>query len=334
MNKIDYPFLSPLGSDFNSFIAFKEQTGRKPTSYLGVLGTFDKYCAAHSRGEEGLTKELVEDFLQVSKDRTFATVLTYASVLRELGQFMRSNGAPEAFVTGIRGSRESRYVPHIFSKAEIVRLLECADNCAASFRSEAPNMKNVVSCLYAVLYCTGMRVSEALGLKVANVSLAQRIILVDETKNGKQRLLPISESLADKCGCYLSNRISTEGGLFFDSGSTRNDGRINKKTVYWYFRSLLDQAGMPHGGKGHGPRLHDLRHTFAVHSLQQLSSHDGDVNAHLEYLSLYLGHSSIYETQDYLWMTDDLVSEMLERSKDMASFVGTQYFSRVVERDA
>lgn len=189
------------------------------------------------------------------------------------------------------------------------------------------------SCLYAVLYCTGMRVSEALSLELSNVSLIECTVLVTETKNGRQRLLPISKSLSLKCGEYLSKRSGCHNAYFFDSGSDHHNGKISTNTAYRYFRKLMEDAGIPHRGRGNGPRLHDIRDTFAVHSLQQLIEQGGDINANLEYLSLYMGHHSIYETQDYLWLTEELAEDMLSRTLDSSTFLSKEYQRKVAMED-
>ena len=96
---------------------------------------------------------------------------------------------------------------------------------------------------------------------------------------------------------------------------------------------LLAEARITHRGRGEGPRLHDLRDTFAVHSLQRLIKIGGDVNAALEYLSLYLGHRSIYETQDYLWLTEELAEDMLCKVSGDAVFLSDEFRRKVVLPD-
>jgi len=303
MNKSEQipQFNSKLKDIFIKFISYKKLTGRKIRLYTTVLKTFDSFCEEKFPLSDRLEKETVDEFLQVSEYRKHTSVLTYASALRELGRFMKQVLLIEdAYVSSLRGSRKSSYIPYIFNEDEILRLMKSASNFSSCNDRLKPNMKNAVGCLYLLLYCTGMRVSEALALKSEDVSLEEGVILVTETKNGKQRLLPISESLRRKCHDYVTKRISHHHVYFFDSGAERNNGYIDKGTAYNYFRILLKESEISHRGKGNGPRLHDLRDSFAVHSLQKLNESGEDVNSLLEYLSLYLGHNSIYETQDYL----------------------------------
>lgn len=331
MNEINYQ--CGLKDIFMGFITFKKSSGRKERLYASVLKTFDNYCISLPREVNELDKAAVDGFLQVSEQRMLSSVLKDASVLRELGRYMHRMGIKDAYVTHLHGSRKSTYVPYIFSREQVILLLKKASDFQCCYDSVNPNIKNVISCLYTVLYCTGIRISEALSLKLSDVSLSERTILVTETKNGRQRLLPISQSLSLRCADYLMQRCSCCNIYFFDSGSELHGGQINTGMAYCYFRKLLDQSGIPHRGRGNGPRLHDFRDTFAVHSLQQLIKRGGDVNANLEYLSLYMGHHSIYETQDYLWMTDQLAEDMLAKTSASSVFVTEGYQEKVVEKD-
>lgn len=327
-------YQSKLKDTFIQFIQYKRSTGRKEQLYATVLKIFDSFCISHYPFEKTLSKDAVDEFLQITEQRKSTSVLTYASVIRELGRFIRHvQGIEGTYITKLCGSRKSTYTPYIFDKRQISILLTKASGFTSCNDRLNPNMRNVISCLYTMLYCTGIRVSEALSLASADVSLEDRTILVTESKGGKQRLLPITESLTLKCQDYLARRCSVHNIYFFDTGGTLRNGKVSKSDPYRFYRMLLVQAGIPHRGRGEGPRLHDLRDTFAVHSLQKLIEIGGDVNAGLEYLSLYLGHRSIYETQDYLWMTEGLAEDMLFKTSEDASFLLKEYQEKVVFTD-
>lgn len=99
------------------------------------------------------------------------------------------------------------------------------------------------------------------------------------------------------------------------------NGRVARGNVYNYFRRFLAPAGIQHKGTGFGPRLHGLRVTFAVHALLQLDSKSIDINACLYYLSVYMGHKSLHETQEYLWLTGELFHPLLDRIEAYTAFV-------------
>jgi len=327
-------YKSYLKDCFIQFIRYKKSTGRKERLYATVLKTFDSYCLTLPEDTLCLKRDTVNGFLRVSSKRKISSVYTYASVLRELAKYMIDiQNLEDVYIPAVKGSRKSCYVPYIFSEVEISCLLKNAACFPSPIYKKHPNMRNVFSCLYTMLYCTGMRVSEALSLKLEGVYLDQKIIFITEAKNDKQRLVPMSESLVSLCYSYLDIRISARNIFFFDSGSEHLQGKVVKDQAYRYFRKLLAFSGIEHRGRGFGPRLHDLRASFAVHSLRNLSRKNGDINAYLEYLSLYMGHQSIYETQDYLWLTDELASDMLGSTSPDTAFLSEEFNRKAVAQD-
>ncbi|GAB2320011.1 hypothetical protein IRB23SM22_22730 [Alkalibacterium sp. s-m-22] len=133
--------------------------------------------------------------------------------------------------------------------------------------------------------------------------------------------MPMSISLNVLCREYFEARSSIHNIYFFDSGSYKDEGKITNGQIYYYFRKILEQSNIPHRGKGEGPRLHDLRHTFAVHSLENLNRFDNHPTANIEYLSKYLGHQSVYETQNYLWLTHEVAQNMLNQMTEVEEYL-------------
>ncbi|GGK07407.1 hypothetical protein GCM10007063_32420 [Lentibacillus kapialis] len=163
----------------------------------------------------------------------------------------------------------------------------------------------------------------------------QRVIHINHAKNDNNRIVTISNSLAQACNMYLKKTKSckTSDVYFFDTGSVHNDGRVSIKRAYTYFRRFLNGAGIEHKGKSFGPRMHDIRVTFAVHSLQKLSQMPDDINVHLMSLSVFMGHQSIYGTQEYLWLTSELFQNTLEKMEDYTSFVSSIFDEKVDDLD-
>jgi integrase len=98
---------------------------------------------------------------------------------------------------------------------------------------------------------------------------------------------------------------------FFPSPS---DGPLSHPAVYWLYRELLLRCGIPHAGRGKGPRLHDLRHVFAVHTLLRWCQEGADLDAKLPVLATYMGHRSLAGTQRYLHLIAELFPEITART--------------------
>ncbi len=143
---------------------------------------------------------------------------------------------------------------------------------ASNFLRPAENNPNsavfAIPCLFRLLYGTGIRINEALHLLCKDVNLKDNHIVLRDNKNGRDRIVPISDSLAIVCEEYLksiANNIAstTIRSAFFIKPNGKPFG---SEAAYKWFRKLIYEAGISYQGRGIGPRLHDFRHTFSVHT--------------------------------------------------------------------
>jgi integrase len=124
----------------------------------------------------------------------------------------------------------------------------------------------------------------------------------------------MSEELAERMCAYIEKiaLLYSESEWLFPA---RGGGKMSKVVIYPWFRKFIAQAGVQHYGRGKGPRVHDFRHTFAVHSLRQMEENGLDLYAALPILSAYLGHSHISATERYLRMTSQVYPHILEQTR-------------------
>ena len=149
------------------------------------------------------------------------------------------------------------FVPYIFTKDEIERLFSAVDCTKES--SESPLRHLVMPVLFRLLYTCGLRVSEALHLKVADVDLDAGVLAIYGAKGDKERLVGISDSMLAYMKSYRSNPLVTNAkSIYFFPAP--DGGFYDTSTIYDIFRKCLFDAGIPHRGRGKGPRLHDLRY--------------------------------------------------------------------------
>jgi len=319
-------FSSYLKKVFASFVEYKVNVnGCIPESFVPVLKCFDQYCIEHTESEICLKAESVHGFLELQKVKK-STLQRIESIIRSFGKYMVLvlQNHDTYILPHIIKQHGKTFIPYIFSRDEISALFTAADNYQITYHNKSTlNMENCIRCIIKVLYCTGMRASEVCYLKVSEVDLEKRLININHAKNDNHRIVTISESLLKEIHRYLdeSSKYNLAGKYFFDSGSTLKDGLVSRGCVYSYFRKYLELAGIEHKGTGFGPRLHDVRATFAVHSLKKLTETSTDVNAYLAYLSTYMGHQSLRETQDYLWLCKDLFESTLTRMEGYTSFI-------------
>jgi integrase len=195
--------------------------------------------------------------------------------------------------------RPARYVPHIYTDQELAALFAQTDRCR--YCAEVPLRHLVMPVLFRTIYACGLRASEARLLRAGDVDTGAGVLQLRDAKGGKDRQVPVSAPLRERLADYHARLPGRPGGDWFfpgTSGQPLTPGNIDKN-----FRRFLWQARIPHGGRGHGPRVHDLRHAFAVNNLRSWFARGEDVGALLPVLQAYMGHSSIADTAYYLRLT-------------------------------
>jgi integrase len=210
-------------------------------------------------------------------------------------------------------SRVHRAVPYLYSEREIVALM------AAASSLRFPLRQATYRTLIGLLSVTGMRVGEAIRLDRCDVDLAHAVLTVRQTKFGKTRELPLHASTVDALRAYLRLRdrlcrAAVSDALLISPAGTR----LLYTNVSHTFLDLVERAGLPRHTQGCRPRLHDIRHTFAVRTLLDWYRASVDVRPRLPLLSTYLGHVHPKDTYWYLQAAPELLqiaADRLQRSR-------------------
>jgi integrase/recombinase XerD len=212
---------------------------------------------------------------------------------------------------GLLQHRYRRKTPHIYSEAEIGRLL-----CHTQrLRSRKGLRAHTFTTLFALLVVTGMRVNEALGLDRSDVDLTLGILYIRRTKFGKSRHVPIHVSTVDALKKYVEVRDRLFAAPLIPAFFISEDGRrITDWKARYTFAKLSQQLGLRASVKGHGcgPRLHDMRHRFAARTMVRWYRAGLDVERELPRLATYLGHVHVNHTYWYL----EAVPELLQLATD------------------
>jgi site-specific recombinase XerD len=160
-----------------------------------------------------------------------------------------------------------------------------------------------------MLYGCGIRIGEALALKLPNVDLKNGILRLENTKWNSERLVPMSNSLLSHCRNYYNEIHSTQQlDYFFPSSTSRiTDGKVHRNAVRDQLKRILAICGISKIA-----RVHDFRHTFAVHLLNQWAQSGQDIYVCLPLLCKYLGHAKISATENYLRLTAEVYPEVTQ----------------------
>lgn len=203
-----------------------------------------------------------------------------------------------------------RKTPYIYGKKEILRLLAAAKRLPSATGLRALTY----STLFGLLAVTGMRVGEAVHLDCQDVDLQEGVFTIRQTKYGRPRWLPVHPSTLNVLRVYACRRNEicpdpkVSRFLLSESG-----GRLTVNGAEWTFRSLSHQIGFRGPEDRWGPRIHDLRHTFAVRTLQNWYRAGMNVEQHLPKLATYIGHVHVNDTYWYLTGTPELMQWAVKR---------------------
>jgi len=312
-------YYSVFGPYITQFIELKNSLGYKYKDVGCALSSFDRMALEKNASEIAITKELADEWCIKRPNESDKTRYNRIQNLSQFVQFLCDLGF-RPYIPKLPKVK-STYTPYIFSKDEIMAIFKVCDKLAPSSRNHNSSVF-AIPVLIRLLYGTGIRISEALYLSCSDINLHDKYLTLRNCKNGKDRMVPVSDSLAHACEEYMKYRnltpsIKKENRLFINlAGSV-----LSLYTAYKWFRKIIYTANISHGGRGHGPRLHDLRHTFSVHSLVTMSESGLDLYYSLPILSTYLGHQSLDATDGYVRLTAEMYPGLIKKSSDICSSV-------------
>lgn len=305
------------------YVALKRSTGSRFRTAAAILKAFGRAVGPIDVNAVG--HEAVQTFLNGSGPIRSTWHLKHYT-LAGFFRFAMQRGLVSTWpLPSLLPKRPAYAKPYIYSAEELRRMLdatEALDVRHPKGHTAASIPALTFRTLLLLLYGAGLRISEALALTVDDVDLSANLLVVRNTKFFKTRLLPLGPKLSSALHVYAEKRLALvcrppSGGAFFLS---RRGIAISRATAERYFRIIRSRLGIERrDGAYFHPRLHDLRHSFAVHRLVAWYRQGADVQLLLPKLSTYLGHVSLAETQAYLTMTPDLLREAGHRFERYAN---------------
>jgi len=304
-----------------SYIVEKRSLGLKFDKEAQVLRRVVALQMQLDRGAPLFSRETVERWIEKTSWESEVNRNHRIGIVRGLGKYMVRMGYT-AYVVPDRFSpvQEYLYVPYIFSDKELGLLLTNIDALCKNTPSEHASL--VFPLLFRMLVGCGLRITEALSMDKQDVDLEKGTLLLLNAKNEKERIVPMADSLCEACRKYAFRiqfvRGSNESQYFFPNPEGRAYAAY---TAYTRFRQALWLAGISHGGRGRGPRLHDVRHTFAVRVLNKWVREGKNLTTALPYLSVYMGHVGLKATQHYLKLTAEMFPDLVKTVEEAYGWV-------------
>jgi site-specific recombinase XerD len=289
------------------YVAFRRALGERASATEGALRSFCRAVGPQTPVKQ-VRRRAVSEFLGASGPVTRTWHFKYF-ILKGFFRFAVSRGhLGKAPLPAEVPKCPPTVAPYIYSRGELRRLLDAIPPCHRPSSDLAPP---TLRAMLLLLYGAGLRRGEVLGLSIADVSLPSGLLTIRDGKFFKTRLVPVGRHLTEVLTGYLRWRTTThpsaDAGSFFVG---RHGKAIHPRTFDRAFKRLRDHIGMRRtDGARYQPRLHDLRHTFAVHRLTEWYRQGADVQRLVYDLSVYLGHARLAHTQVYLTMTPELLHQ-------------------------
>jgi len=301
-----------LSDAIMALVAEKRAVGYKYHAEQRVLARFEAFSRSEFPGLDTLTEASVQGWISAARRRGVkpATLQGLAAPVRELARWLGRRGVAAYLLPGSALPRPVRYVPHIYTDRELAALFAQTDRC--HYCCQVPLRHLIMPVLFRTIYACGLRCSEARLLRAGDVDIDAGVLHIRDAKGGKDRQVPVCEALRARLARYHAQVAGQPGQReWFFPGTTGRPltlGNIDKN-----FRRFLWQARISHRGRGHGPRVHDLRHTFPVNNLRGWFARGDDVGALLPVLQAYMGHFSPDDTAYYLRLTAESYPQITAR---------------------
>jgi len=303
MNKVFYSYFK---DHIQSYVELKQAIGHKFDATAGTLKRFDRFLLKKYPEATVLTKEIILEWCSKKTHEAQANQYHRACTIRQFGKHLDSLGHKAYIVPEGYYPVPKQYSPHIYTMDELDRFFKAIDTCQFCYR--LPYQRQIMPVIFRMFYMCGLRLSEARFLKTTDVNLETGVLTINHSKHDNSRLVPMSDSLTERCRSFSQSIHSEVAKDYYFPGF--NNKPLTIASIYSNFRKFLWHAGISHHGKMGGPRIHDFRHTYAVHCLKKWVEQGKNLTTCLPMLKTYMGHKSFQGTAYYLRMTADVFPDI------------------------
>lgn len=303
-------YSSVYARHIEQFVEMKHALGFKFVTQQVILFQLDDFAILQKEKSSVITKQFADKWSKKRPNESALYRYTRISILAQFSKYLCDNKI-KSFIPKLPPYPASTFIPYIYTPADMEAILKAS----TELRIHRSVMDSSIMCMPAIvriLYATGIRINEVLSLKDEDINTEDQYLKVKDSKNGKERIIPISKSLAKACTQYRHYRnklpLPKRAIYFF---TCLNGNKCGYASVTSWFKECLRQAAIQCADNGL-PRIHDLRHTFAVTSLSNMAAEGIDLYASLPILSTYLGHQSIGATNHYVRLTANMYPDLIK----------------------
>lgn len=291
------------------FISYKRSCGFKYDSVEYVLCAINRKLNEYEVKEPILSKKMVDNLVKKRPYEQYSTQSRRITLLRQLAIYLCWRGIEAYVYPEVSIHREEKtFVPYLFTDSEMESIFYVSDHLKPAVKS--PYYHMVYPVLIRILYSCGLRLSEALNLRIKDVDLKTATVYIDKSKDYKSRVVAMSESMNKVIKRYINNRYGKKAYPERFVFEAPDGGRYSRGSARCAIMKIYKKAGLPYIISSRHPRVHDLRHNFAVKSMEKMQACGMDLYCTLPLLSVYLGHKGIRETERYLRLPQFRMNEI------------------------
>jgi len=316
-------FHSILKDEINGFLAVRKTVLSNFTIelYTHYLKSFDTFLVNIGLQEKIISEDIFNEWQKIITGKT-RTKAGKIGTIRLFFKYLHSLGIL-AYIPVIPKIADD-YIPYIFSDDELCRLFSAADTIARTKGQPNLYMRKEFPMILRLLYGCGLRIGETLVLQMKDVDLKGGILTLLHTKKEKHRLVPMSPSLTDilRQYCLAMGIVGIPDAFLFPSADPAR--LMSIQAVRNKFNCLLKSLGIKLPNRNRyerGPCQHCLRHVFVFKSFLQAQKNGRSIDDSVPFLSIYLGHDSLKETEKYLKFSSELFPSTLELFESYAGMV-------------
>ena len=278
---------------------------------LCYLRRFDNYIKSRIKAQGNLTEDFINSWIGTLSGKS-SSVENEVIVIRQFLNYIKLSGE-KVFIPVIPKVHED-YIPYIFDDHEIAVIFQSADNVIQRDSKADPYLVIEFPVILRLLYSCGLRIGETVKLTINDIDIDKGILRLVDTKGDKQRLVPMSNTMTDILAkyCMVMGLLGKSNEWLFPSA--KSDSHISDKAIKRRFEVILKTNGIVLENRKkyeRGPCLHCLRHVFAFKSFAKAEHAGKLLNDAVPYLSLYLGHDSLGETEKYLKFSNEMFPESI-----------------------
>lgn len=315
-------FYSPFRKELEDFLSLRQASLSK-SAYAHdckYLADFDTFSARYTN-ERVVSETLISNWIRTLKGKS-SSIANEVIVIRIFMKYLNSIGIT-VYIPPIPKVSDD-YVPYIFSDEELEQIYLQADNLDVSNTKKNPLIQFEFPMAIRLMYGCGLRIGETLALKMKDFDMMSGVLIMRHTKGDKQRLVPMNPLLTEilEHYCLAIGIVGVPDAWLFPILG-KDEPMMPKDAQHWFEKILrLAEISLPGREKyERGPCLHCMRHVFVFKSFAAVEKAGRKIDDSVPYLSIYLGHDSLQETEKYMKFSSELFPEAMELFSDYSADV-------------